>query len=508
MLARAWGRAVPAILGIAGIAWFLGWQIAHHGIFQYTQGIYAADDADEWRYTACSTLVEHGYALFSQVFSAQPPLLFLSLAGGMRLFGDTIAAARSVEIAFGLIGLLAAGWIAFRWTNGWGAAATLVLLAVSPAYLLYSHTVEAEGPMMALATLSLAILVLPTVVHLPPRRDLDRSAVLLPRIVLPAGRDHAVGGVGETILVVVAGLVLAAAILTKLFALEALVPALFLLLTNSPRRLRDSAVFLVAALLPVVLEFLLVSPAQQWRQAVSLHTKISSFPLPNTVSTLHILRNFLTFDLGLTLVAVAGFLVLLASERWRTAAFFFLWVGGELVMLVVFHPLFPHHPAILLTGMGALGGVGIGTAVDTLPLRRVAALPLAIAFLAYLILVPRLVHDDRHLLVPGSPPRVVQLTRFVKHRLPPGSFIATDDLAVADQARLLVPPPLCDPSSVRLHAGYLTARTLKAATRRYHALMVLPTFGIYPQVPAYMAWVRGHYRLVPAPLGNVAYVKR
>src|SRR5579884_3792702 len=96
----------------SGVAWlgpvfacavYLAWELGHRSIYLYTTSIYNVNDADEWRYTACSSLVGHGYTLFSQVFSAQPPVLFVSLTVGMRLFGDTITGARPVEIAFGLV---------------------------------------------------------------------------------------------------------------------------------------------------------------------------------------------------------------------------------------------------------------------------------------------------------------------------------------------------------------------------------------------------------------------
>src|SRR5919202_6947333 len=104
-------QSMGAALGLLGAVFFyLWWETVHRGVFQYAQSIYPIDDADEWRYTACSRLIAHGYDLFSQVFSAQPPLLFLSLAAAMNGIEDSIAGARWAEISFGMIALLCSVW--------------------------------------------------------------------------------------------------------------------------------------------------------------------------------------------------------------------------------------------------------------------------------------------------------------------------------------------------------------------------------------------------------------
>src|SRR5947199_9873583 len=104
---QAIGRAVGLAGCLAALAIYGVWQVLHRGAYQYSTAVYQFDDADEWRYTACSRLVEHGYRLFDQVFSAQPPVLFLALAGSMRAFGGSIAGARWSMILFGLIALSA-----------------------------------------------------------------------------------------------------------------------------------------------------------------------------------------------------------------------------------------------------------------------------------------------------------------------------------------------------------------------------------------------------------------
>lgn len=466
------------LAAVLGVAYFLLWELAHRGIFAYATAIYPLDDADEWRYTGCSVLVQHGYAMFQQVFSAQPPMLFLSLAVSMRVFGDTITGARGAEIVFGLLGIAAAAWIAHTLAGPAAAGATVLLLAVSAPYLAFAHMVEAEGPMMALMTLSLALSLAAT------RHD---------RRFLPA----------------LAGLVLAAAVLVKLFALEALAPGLWILAAAIPNRRRAISaglLYLLGVAVPVAADFLFVYPAQQWDQVVRLHQKVAGIPLPGLLPPARIMREFLGFDLGLSLLALAGLLALLLGRRWQALGFLGLWIGGTALMLLIFRPLFPHHPAILLTGLGVAGGVAAGWSLEMVTRRewRLAA-PSLLAILAYLVLVPRLAHDDRHLLVAGQPGTTAAVTAYLDARSLPGDFVATDDLAAADQAHRLVPPPLCDPSTVRLRAGYLTASDLIESTVRYDASLVVAG-DTYHQVRGYMAWLSQKYKQVPAPPGFQAFL--
>jgi len=468
----------PFLLTAAAVVWYLAWEVAHRGVYGYLQSVYPIDPADEWRYTACSRLVGHGYQLFNQVFSAQPPLLFLSLAGGMRIAGDSITGARFAEVTFGLVTLISAAVLAWVLGGRWTAAVTAVLLAVSPGFLVYAHTVEAEGPMMALATLSLALAALTR----------TRGAY----VAAPAG------------------LALAAAVLMKLFAVEAVLPASWLIVTGSSSstgRWRVLGAFFACAATPVALNFALVSPLHQWQQVVSLHDRAASLALPGLLPPADIVRRYVEMDIGLTALCVAGLIALALAARWRLLVFAGLWLGGTLVMLLLFRPLFPHHAAILEAPLALTAGLGFcavwaagGGA------WRPAALATLAGVLLYLVALPHLAEADRHVLMPVDRSPVYTLARFVDARTPAGSFAALDNLEVADAARRLVPPPLCDPSNVRRLAGYLTASDLIGATRRYRPALVLSQ-GIYTQVPDYLAWLRTHYRPVRAPAG-VAFAPR
>ena len=72
----------------------------------------------------------------------------------------------------------------------------------------------------------------------------------------------------------------------------------------------------------------------------------------------------------------------------------------------------------------------------------------------------------------------------------------------------LVAPPLCDPSTVRLKAGYLTASDLIDATRSYRVRLVAPTTGLFAQVPQYERWLSREYWPARGPNGVTVYVRR
>ncbi len=471
-------------LAIAG-GFYLWWEIIHRGTWTYTTSIYPVDPADEWRYTACGRLVAHGYGLFDQVYSAQPPLLFLSLAGGMHIFGDSIEGARWVEIGYGLLALASITWLSTMLGGRWAGVLAAVVMAVSPDFLIYAHTVEAEGPMMALTALALALAVFAN------RRQSMSWAFI-------------------------SGLVLGAAILMKLFAAEAVLPILWLYLwqkdLRTPRSYFPVAMLLIGVLLPVAIDFALLSPAQQWQQVVALHDQAATAPLPGLLSPGNILGSFLSLDLGLTVLAGAGLLALAFGRQWKQLGFVGFWLLGSLLMLFLFRPLFPHHAAILSGPLAAGAGIGLGSRLSVLPAAIHSRhfkiwVPYALVALAYVASVPRLAHADRHVLASPFDPQANPLVAWVDAHSRPTELIAADDVSIADAANRLVVPPLCDPSTVRLKSGDLTAGELIGATKTYRPVLVLPSLGIYQQVGPYLAWVRTHYHAVPAPGGVTAYVK-
>ena len=300
---------------------------------------------------------------------------------------------------------------------------------------------------------------------------------------------------------------MAGAVLFKLFALETALPLAWAVAGVWPlgrRAVVRLSIVAASAFIPLVLDFGLVSPRQQWRQVVELHDRVASVPLPNLILPGRILWDFLMLDAGLSLLAAAGLLVLLMARRVYAAGVIVLWLPGSLLMLLVFRPLFSHHAAILAAPLAVSAGLGVGEALARLAQRRLLVVPVAVAAVAYLVFLPRLAHDDRHLLI-SEPDSSQPLVAWLASHSRTTQFIATDDVRSADMASRLVPPPLCDPSTVRVKAGSLTAPDLIAATRLYRPAIVLPT-GVFKGFPEYIRWLSRRYSRVRAPQGATAYL--
>jgi hypothetical protein len=131
----------------------------------------------------------------------------------------------------------------------------------------------------------------------------------------------------------------------------------------------------------------------------------------------------------------------------------------------------------------------------------------ALCAVGYAIFFPHLVHADRHALVPGYRASALAVASLLDDRTSIGDLVIVDDLAAADLAHRYVVPPFCDPSNVRLLSGDLTAAQLIAGTRRYTPRVVVSSSGTFAQVPAYLAWLRRHYRSIRSPEGE-AFVTR
>jgi hypothetical protein len=266
--------------------------------------------------------------------------------------------------------------------------------------------------------------------------------------------------------------------------------------------------FLVGLGLPVALDFAAVSPGQQWRQVVQLHNSAATAHLPDVTPAHDIVLRFLELDAGLSVLALAGLASLALYRRWRELVFVGLWLLGTLVMLLLFRPLFPHHAAILLPPLGVAAGVAVGLGPDALRNRRREAMgAVTLAALTYLGLVVRIAHDDRHALFAAGMTPSDTLATLIADRTGAGDLIAADDVRAADLSGRLVAPSLCDPSTVRLKAGYLTAQDLIEATMTYQVRLVAPTTGLFAQVPAYMTWLKRNYREVRGPGKTTVYVR-
>ena len=112
---------------------------------------------DEGVYWQSLRAMAQGHALFSSVFSSQPPFFLLSLYPFYALLGQSLFAARVGIAVYSLVGLVAMYIAGRAIAGGWGGVIACGLLAVDPLYLRESHTLQAEAPSLAFAIVAVAL---------------------------------------------------------------------------------------------------------------------------------------------------------------------------------------------------------------------------------------------------------------------------------------------------------------------------------------------------------------
>ena len=514
--------ALAAVLSLVVLALFFVWERGKASGVTYTHwgplGPSAGDDYDEGAYVISAQLLDKGYALFSQVFSAQPAFFLPSLAVMVRIVSDPVVAGHLYEAVFGLATLMGVIWMA--WTAYRPIAGPLagVLLAVSPGFLLYAHAVEAEMPMLGLCTLAVAA---------------GQSYYLSRRRVYAA----------------LAGLLLMAGTEMKLLSPVVALPVVLMLAGGawlghkSGRTARaivgDMVAFALCLTLPALAVLALVSPAEQFRQAVVFHLHASAGSR-DAQENMRALRVYLEYDVGLLVVAavgtVTGFLSQsrdLVRSRYVTLVYL-IWFLFTFLFLWSYHPLFQHQFVPLLPPLALLGAALAAawrTRFQAMEPRAVAADrytgggppsfsgaanpradlgSLRFSAAGYWLVAPAVVYlvilgfrtlpIDRHLFGPPVTPRRDGLVALLDSATKANDFVVADDPMVALFAHRLMPPGMADPSRVRTTSGYLPVSEAIEETQRYHAAAIIasrPMFAFY--LPQYLVWARLHYRAIPSP---------
>jgi 4-amino-4-deoxy-L-arabinose transferase-like glycosyltransferase len=284
-------------------------------------------DYDEGVYWQSLRALVAGHHLFSEIYSSQPPGFLLLLWPFFSLLGQTLLAARVGVLLFCLAGLLAAYRIGSLLADRRVGLLAMAVLAADPLSLRESVALQADGPAIALALISLAL-------ALEARVPGRRPALLL----------------------FLAGGLLALGILVKPLAAAA-GPPLLLALLVAPGGARDRLRSLVpAAAGGVVAAAAILLPLRpewgpMWEQTVAFHLVARGIPVGGldlyTAET----------ELPLLVLALAGFTVSFRHAP-RLAALAGLWAACSALMLAAQRPLWPHH-LMALSAPAALLGAAI-----------------------------------------------------------------------------------------------------------------------------------------------------
>lgn len=446
-------------------------------------------DYDEGAYVISAQLLQSGYHLFAQVFSSQPAWFLGALAIGMRaLQQPTETGGHLIEMMFGALALLGVGWTAWASFGRLAAIAAVAVLSISPPFVIYAHTIEAEMPMIALGMLAVG-----------------------------AAAQYARTGVSA--LLVLSGVLLAGSAEMKLLAVVFALPVgLFVLVRQlSPPRqqrsaggwaiVRDYLIVIVAAMVPILLTLALISPADQLAQVVRFHLAASKVLPLNVHDNLRAVLLFITLDVALLATALLGIPVGLL--RWTAGTIVVVaWLAGTLIFMVLYHPLLSHQFSVVSPPLALLAGASVsGLTRRRLWRRAIGPLLGGIAIIVYATLVPTTWAIDLQIFAPVAPSLRSQLVAYIDAHTAPHDWIIADDLLVATQAHRLVPPQLDDPSIVRLEAGYLSEADLIRWTEAYQVPIVSLSRGVLIRLaPAYVAWLTSHgYHAVPGFSGATLY---
>lgn len=423
-------------------------------------------DYDEGVYWQSLRALAAGRALFTTVYSSQPPAFLLLLLPGHLLSGGALAADRLTVAILSLAGVAAAGRTAGLLAGRWAGLLAAALLAADPLFFRQSVTLQAEGPAVALALIALA----------------------------GGAEARHRGGLPGVALAGAAGAALALAVLTKLLAVAAAPALLVLLIRPGPggRTLPGLASAAAGGLLLAAAVLLPFVPAwaDLWRQVVGLHLDARSLPLGGLDG------QTVTRELPIAALGAAGFAVA-ARRAPLLAAVGGGWAATAALLLTVQHPLWPHHAVVVTAPLALLGG-GLALAVPA----RAAAIA-CIAALAASAVPAAFVREQQLPASAEAPVTAALLTGTA-----PAAFVVTDDQFAAALAGRDVPPPLVDTSLVRIRSGDLNVDAVEAITDQADVDGVLLASGRLAALPGFRAWVGERFPVaVDLGAGRTLYLR-
>jgi len=463
---------------------FLVWQWSQLGnlAWKYDEGINAMK----------AELVRAGHRLYNEIWSDQPPVFTLALAGAFSVAGSSIFAGRLLVMLLALLGVL-------------GLAAIVR---------------EVPGPVgMIVATLLLVLF--------PHFRDLSRlimiglPAISLGMLALAAGFRYQRSGRRDWL--VAAGLLLGLSLLVKPLTAP-FYPILCVLALLPPkgehplqhRQMKAWGCVSLATALPLLASLLLFAPRPFLTQVIGTYGQARQVAPLNVAENAQAMWAYFAYDKyevshwALLLLAMGGLLGLAMRRDWHRLWPLGLWLLFTSLVLLFQNPLRRHQLLLLAFPVMALAGVGVQEAVGTTTRRggsgRARWLGLVGGLMALFLLLVELVSATRlsssllnHITFDEEEIQAGQeAVAFLQAHTPPGSTIITDDPMLAFRSDRRIPPQLAVPSARRLESGNLSARELIALSEKRHPSAILFWQERLSKVPDYLRWVIDRYCLVRA----------
>jgi hypothetical protein len=443
---RCGAAALVLILGIA--VWLIAGEarVRVPLVYDYDEGVYAAS----------ADAVANGGRLYRDIFLSQPPLFVLVIRAVFRLWGTSLAAARSTVVVCWLVWLIAVLAIPLARGSPWGGVLAVCLLLGRATFLKAAQTVEMEVPAEALACAAVGL------------------------AVWGLRRPSFACWAGAGVLAMLAGM-------TKLTAVTAALPLIGAASEPGPesrwrwRMLGAGALLAFGALLPVVGTGGFVD------QVFVFHLALARTLNESVATHIVAIGQFAAAEWPLSVAALLGVWRAVVSgagfERALVA-----WLAADAIMLAALKPLWAHHLIILASPMALLAGTALrqgqgrsdpaaGTVAGLRGGRpgRVAASVLgerhkALAVVRFatpaLLAAVTLAYLALGISGVGRPvpsPELEQVVRRITEAVPPEGKVLTDDPMVPFLARRPVAGGLVDSSLTRIWTGQISEERLTSA---------------------------------------------
>jgi PelA/Pel-15E family pectate lyase len=462
------GFRVPATLVAAGAALIL---IAWVSAVLPWWTIYMMDP-DEGINLGKAALVARGVPPYGAMWNDQPPVLTYLLAALQWPFPHDVGAARALILAMAGLLVFSLYRICHRAGGHPAALAAVLLLGASQLFVELSASVMIGLPAIALAVV--AFDVASSRLSPPPLRA------------------------------VLAGMVMALSLQTKLFTFTAL-PALLLMVWVSAEgpafeRLKALAAFVVglaAAFLAVVV----LSGEPFFEQLVGTHLSSSVRKSYNLVGSFGRIWEVLAQHLPLVVAAGLG-AVLGLRWRWRQGLVPLTWLFVATVSLAGHQPIWDHQILLLIVPLAWLAGIGWGVALLRhrpllLPALPVAALVVWAGWSSLVAPRPEIAY-----FAAGGQRAVEQFSKFAEL----GNIVATDVPLDAFRAGLVVPPELAVFSMKRVMQAGITQQELIATLEGYKPVQA--QFRRFPVEAPVQDYLDRNYWRVPGTDGPPHYIRK
>lgn len=454
-------------------------------------------DYDEGINLMKTMLYDQGFRLYVDVWNDQPPLLTVMLSWWFQLTEESVKSARQLITLFSALLLWSFYLAAHRSMTAFAATLGVVLLVLSEFYLRLSAAVMVGLPALALATLSIALL-------LVGRRQLWQ--------------------------IVLSGIVMALALQTKLFVMVLLpVVSLYILLgelddvsplTIQRRRFVRLMIWgsvLVATFVAVGIYF------QSLNLTMLLQTHFGEETrgqITFAEESRRFLTNFATQQPLYLLLAALGICWGIWQRR-KGVLFPLSWLVITVIALALHRPLWYHHIMLLTIPLSWLAawsieawaqlfaGLADANRLQTVRWRAGALIASVLSLFAALLFYPSPLGERlneqaelyRPLYVWEMPHRLWDEGKDI-----PG-FVFTDRPFYAFQAGQPVTPPIASISRKRMETGIITDETMYAALIDYRPQYVILERFVGHYGERVMAEIDANFELV-MEIGPARYYRR